>query len=483
MMPECAAEWSLEAPLAAGRGAAAGRVIMPAMTTQTFADEAVLAAAYWDHVEALIRRHDHALSVAGASHAVIFSGAPKIHFLDDYYYPFKANPHFVSWLPLTDTPFCYLVHTTGSTPILVYYQEEDYWHLPPAEPAGYWTSYFDIRVVHSLDDVAQHLPEDREKCILIGEVEDDAHACGIERVNPSTALNVLHYARARKTPYELECMRAASRRGVAGHLAAEAAFRAQATEFEIHLAYCSAVRQNEKDLPYGNIIALNEHGAVLHYQHQSTLPAPETRSFLIDAGATMHGYASDITRSYAFDETGEFAELVLRCDRMQQEIVSEVKAGVDYAALHAGAHEKIAALLVDMDLANGPADALIANGVTSAFYPHGLGHLLGIQVHDVGGFMADESGTVIDRPPEHPYLRLTRTLDVDQVLTIEPGVYVIDMLLDNLRGTPGHDMLNPSRIDWLRPYGGIRIEDNVRVLKDGVENLTRDAFAAAGKPA
>lgn len=451
---------------------------MPAMGKHDFVDDAVLAAAYWDHVEALIGRHDRALALAGASHAVLFSGAPMLRFLDDSYYPFTANPHFVSWLPLTDTPFCYLIHTPGSTPVLVYYQEKDYWHLPPEAPAGYWTSYFDIRVVNTLDEIAQHLPDEKDKCILIGEIDDDAHAHGIERINPTSALNILHFARAAKTPYELACMRGASRRGVAGHRAAEAGFRDGATELEIHLDYCRAVGHTENDLPYGNIIALNDNGAVLHYQHQSPVLPPERRSFLIDAGASVNGYASDITRSYSF-ENDEFADLVARMDTLQQDIVAEVSSGVDYASLHVDAHRKIAALLVDVDLAKGSVDALIANGVTSAFFPHGLGHLLGIQVHDVGGFMADESGAVVERPPEHPFLRLTRTLEKDQVLTIEPGIYVIDMLLENLRGTPGHAMLNAARIDWLRPYGGIRIEDNVRVLKDGVENLTRDAFAAA----
>ena len=74
-------------------------------------------------------------------------------------------------------------------------------------------------------------------------------------------------------------------------------------------------------------------------------------------------------------------------------------------------------------------------------------------------------------------MRLTQLLEVNQVLTIEPGIYVIDMLLENLAGTPGHGLINQSRVDWLRPYGGIRIEDNVRVLASGCENLTRDAFA------
>ena len=64
------------------------------------------------------------------------------------------------------------------------------------------------------------------------------------------------------------------------------------------------------------------------------------------------------------------------------------------------------------------------------------------------------------------------------MLTIEPGLYVIDMLIDNLEGTAGYDLINQDRLSWLRPYGGIRIEDNVRVLDDGCENLTRDAFDA-----
>ena len=91
--------------------------------------------------------------------------------------------------------------------------------------------------------------------------------------------------------------------------------------------------------------------------------------------------------------------------------------------------------------------------------------------------MGDDSGTIIDPPSGHPFLRLTRTLEVDQVLTIEPGLYVIDMLQESLVGTAAHGMINQDRLAWLRPYGGIRIEDNVRVLADGCENLTRDAFA------
>ena len=449
-----------------------------AMTSTSYADPSVLGELYPAHVAEMQARYDRALEQAGAGHAVIFSGAPEPVFLDDSYYPFRANPHFVSWLPLTDTPYSYLVYTPGERPRLVYYQPKDYWHSPPAAPDGFWTGEYDVHVVHALEDVPKFLPESRDHCVLLGKILDAAHAFGIERVNPTTMLNRLHYARGVKTPYELECMRAASRRGVRGHRAAEEAFREGLPEYDIHLAYCRAVSHTEHELPYGNIVALNEHAAVMHYQHQARVAPREIRSFLLDAGAQYYGYASDITRTWSY-KSRDFGDLVARIDALQQELVGEVRAGLDFIDLHLAAHRKIAGVLQDLELASGSIEALIANGVTSAFFPTGLGHLLGIQVHDVGGFMADESGRTVDRPSGHPYLRLTRKLEADMVLTVEPGLYIIDMLLDNLRGTPGYEMVNEEQVRKFRPFGGVRIEDNVRVLDDGSENFTRDAFAAA----
>lgn len=435
-----------------------------------------LGALYGGHLQTVMARHDHALEQAGASRAVIYSGNPKLTFLDDYYHPFKANPHFVGWVPLTALPFSFIVYTPGETPVLIYFQPHDYWHVVPGAPSGYWTSHFDIRIVHSIEDVAAHLPEDRERCIAIGEFDDEALAFGIERINPTTAINILHFARGVKTEYELAVMRLAAERGAAGHVAAEAAFRAGQSEFDIHRAYCKAVSHTDPELPYGNIIALNEHGAVLHYTDLDREAPAEVRSFLIDAGAQVHGYASDITRTYSNGDQ-RFQDLVDRMDAMELEIVGRVRAGVDYRDLHVDTHKTLAELLVDVELATGDPDTLLETGVTSTFFPHGLGHLLGIQVHDVGGHQENEAGSIIDPPSGHPFLRLTRVLEEDMVLTIEPGMYVIDMLLEKLRGTPGEAHVNWDTVDWLRPFGGVRIEDDVRVMAEGQENLTRDAFA------
>lgn len=223
-------------------------------------------------------------------------------------------------------------------------------------------------------------------------------------------------------------------------------------------------------------MALNEHAAVLHYTNLDRDPPALPRSFLIDAGAQVHGYAADVTRTHSNGDAA-FGTLLRGIEALQQTIVGRVRAGVDFRELHLATHRLLAELLIDAELATGSADSLLESGITSVFLPHGLGHLLGIQVHDVGGHMADDNGTTIEPPPGHPYLRLTRVLVEDMVLTIEPGIYFIDMLLATLRGTPAEKQVYWSAIDGLRPFGGIRIEDNVRVLADGAENLTRDAFA------
>ena len=116
--------------------------------------------------------------------------------------------------------------------------------------------------------------------------------------------------------------------------------------------------------------------------------------------------------------------------------------------------------------------------VTSVFLPHGIGHLLVLEVHDVGGFMASPEGGDIERPQGHPYLRLTRVLEPGFVVTMEPGLYFIDQLLEAARADARARRINWSRVGELSRFGGIRIEDNLAVGTGACENLTREAFRA-----
>ena len=162
---------------------------------------------------------------------------------------------------------------------------------------------------------------------------------------------------------------------------------------------------------------------------------------------------------------------------MQLSQVATVRAGTSYADLHVQAHHQLAGVLKQHGLIRMSAESAVESGVTRAFFPHGLGHSIGLQVHDVGGFAKNDRGETVARPEGHPFLRMTRTLEPGMVVTIEPGLYFIDMLLDELRETPVSNDIDWARVEALKPYGGIRIEDDVLCTDGAPENLTRDAFA------
>jgi Xaa-Pro dipeptidase len=433
-----------------------------------------LAALYPQHLATLRERADTALARGGFDHLVVPAGRPITRFLDDQDYPFAVNPHFKHWLPLLDAPGSWLVYTPGNKPKLVFLQPRDYWHVVPEAPAGYWVDHFDIVVVRKPADATAELPATLSRCAIIGD-----QYCALNDVqanNPPAVIDHLHYHRAYKTPYELELMREASRRGVRGHRAAEQAFRNGASELGIHQAYLSAVGQIDAELPYASIVGLNEHGAVLHYTHFDRAAPAESRSFLIDAGASASGYASDITRTYAGRDFGEFQALIDAMDAAEQSFVARVRPGQSYPELHIHAHHVLAGVLRDHGFIRMSPESAVESGVSSAFFPHGLGHGIGLQVHDVGGFQASETGGTIARPEGHPYLRLTRVLEPGMVVTIEPGLYFIDMLLAELKDKPVAKDIDWDKIEAFRAFGGIRIEDDVVCTTGEPENLTRDAY-------
>jgi Xaa-Pro dipeptidase len=428
-----------------------------------------------DHLDVLERRFSRALEVCGFDKLVIFSGSELFVARDDETYPFRVEPYFAQWLPLTRHPGCALVVAPGERPRLLFRRCEDFWRETPEPPTGDWTRYFEIEIVEDLGRSIGSTQFGRGRLAAIG--DPGATAELFAAVDDLRLLRRLDYERAVKTDYEVECIARSSAIAVRGHCAVADAFRQGASEFTLNQVYCAATCQRETQLPYVNIIALNEHAAVLHYQNLRSAKPDTLRSFLIDAGARFHGYASDITRTYAHDD-GDFAELVARLEMLQQAICSEVASGKDFVNLNDRAHQLLAAVMSEHGILECSADAAYESGLTRTFLPHGLGHLLGLQVHDAGGRQISPDGEVRDPPETDPNLRLTRVLEAGFVLTIEPGIYFIPSLLDALPGTLSK-LLNSERIARLLPFGGIRIEDNLRVESAGSENLTRAAFAAA----
>jgi Xaa-Pro dipeptidase len=432
---------------------------------------------YAAHLEIQRRHTEGALAATGFEALAIYAGGLRMQFLDDQPYPFKVNPHFKLWTPLPEAADCWIVYRPSQPLQLVFLQPLDYWYKPPQMPSDFWTAHFQIEVIREAS-AAKAYVAGLPRCAFIGEWQAEFADWGFADRNPEALLNRLHYARASKTEYELECMRRASQMAACAHRAAEAAFRAGASEYEIHMAYVRASGQTENELPYPNIVALNTNAAVLHYQNQERTAPAELKSFLIDAGAQFNGYAADVTRTYSRHED-EFAALIGAMDQLQLELCSQVRAGVDYADIHLDAHVRIGKALREADLITVAGEDAAASGLTRVFFPHGIGHLLGLQVHDVAGFAVTPDGKRKERPQGHPYLRLTRTLEPGFVVTIEPGLYFIDTLLDQARASALGQQINWRQVERFKPYGGIRVEDNVACTQGEPENLTRPAFAAA----
>jgi len=432
-----------------------------------------LSALYPAHLAELQVRAKNALIRESLQGIVIHSGQELKVFLDDLGYPFKVNPHFKHWLPLVDVPNSWLIINGEDKPVLIYYQPVDFWHKVIELQDSYWTEFFDIKILSKASDVDQLLPYDKKGFAYLGAHIEVAQALGFDNINPEPLLNYLHFHRAYKTEYEQECMRQSNRIAVAGHKAAKAAFFDGASEYDIQQVYLKATQHTGDETPYGNIVALNENASILHYTALERNVPQAHRSFLLDAGANFHGYASDITRTYSY-KRDKFAELISRMDQLMLKAVDGLKPGKSYVDLHIETYNDIAKVLKEFDFIKVDATTAIEAGVVSTFFPHGLGHHLGLQTHDVGGFMADERGTHVNTPEQHSFLRTSRVVESNQVFTIEPGLYFIESLLADLKQSTHSQLINWNNVDEMRPFGGIRIEDNIIVHQSHNENMTRD---------
>ncbi|MCR9261366.1 MAG: Xaa-Pro dipeptidase [Pseudomonadaceae bacterium] len=432
------------------------------------------------HIAHLENHWSQALEQHQFDGAWLVAGEAIFDFQDDHGPRFKPNPYLAQWVaPEFISPGSRLLLQPGHKPVLFLHQPTDYWHAHSPLPQQI-APYVDIRpfaeTAELLQACQQHMQADKKMAVIGPEGASNEQ---FGEPNPAELTAYLHFHRAHKTSYELAVMRTASDIGAAGHVAAEACFHSGGSEFDIHMAYLVGSQQSEVELPYGNIVALNEHGSVLHYQFQDrTVPNP-SRSLLIDAGGNYRGYASDITRTYTAQGSTHqrFRDLISAMQDHQLALIDKVAPGVTFADLHVQMHRQLAQVLADAELVNCSPEQAFEESITEDFCPHGLGHLLGLQVHDVGGHLADDQGNSAPPPEQYPTLRFTRAVELDHVFTIEPGLYFIASLLADARNhNTKRKLINWDAVEALKGYGGIRIEDNVRVLADGVENLTRNAF-------
>jgi Xaa-Pro dipeptidase len=433
---------------------------------------------YSQHIRQVCAGLDRALAETNFDSLLIYSGHPPLRFRDDQHYPFRCNPQF-RWLVPEAYASSWLHYTPGSRPKLLLFQPDDYWHSVPALPDTFWSSELDITPFSSDSELRKLLSSgDRRACL--GDTSGSSADLETGEPNPEKLNALLDWQRSFKTAYEQDCLREANRIAVRGHRAVARGLQSPCSENDLNLAYMKACGQAESRLPYDNIVALNEHAAVLHWTALSTerLQPKEVRSLLIDAGADCFGYAADITRTYA-GAVGLFSDMLQAMDDLQQDIIASISAGNSYVDLHRSAQAGITGVLRDFGVFRVSEEQALEEGLIQAFFPHGLGHQLGLQVHDVAGLQSHPAGTPLVPPEDSPALRNTRNIEEDQVFTIEPGLYFIESLLRPLYDSDRRASVNWATVEKLIPYGGIRVEDNVVVQAQGVENLTRNAFATA----
>jgi Xaa-Pro dipeptidase len=425
-----------------------------------------------EHANILQEKTEETLNELKLDALVIGAGDPQIYFEDDQDVAYRSNHHFRHWCPV-EGPGHLVKIIPGQKPLLRLFKPADFWY--EVKPLGneFWMDAFKIEVCDNADAIWKDIGGS-DRIAYHGPDRAHAAAKGLI-VDAEGLLPRLNWNRVSKTPYEQQCLADATRVAAKGHLAAERAFRQGGSELDIHFAYLQATRSREIDLPYENIIALNEKGAYLHYAEKRD-DVHNGRVLLIDAGANARGYAADITRTYATEDAPEeFRALLEDMTKMQKEICASIKLHMRMNDLHFNTHERIAQLLVNHKILLGvDSEKAMKDGLTLPFFPHGLGHMLGIFVHDVAGRQTTRDGVIGEPDPRFPKLRALRPLDEGTTVTIEPGLYFIKMLLEPYRKGEFSKLFNWTLIERLMPCGGIRIEDNVIILKDSVRNVTRE---------
>jgi Xaa-Pro dipeptidase len=405
---------------------------------------------------------------------VFHAGRQHVYHRDDRDVPFRPDSNFARFCPIPG-PDHLLLCRPGHRPRLVLVVPGGYWYEPAAMPEHPFTEMMEVITVDRVEAAAKALGSVIDSC-YVGNDPRTAERLSIaaRRREPSALMTMLDWSRSFKTGYEVECIRGAAQCAAAGHAAVREAAQAAICERELHALYLQASGQLENDCPYTNIIAWDEHAATLHYSSKSAQPPRDACTLLIDAGGTQLGYASDVTRTYLRKNAHPvFRELLDRLDQLQRSLVLNVRAGLEFIELHEQAHRGVAEILCELGIVLSGVDEALERGLTLTFLPHGLGHHMGLQVHDVGGRQIDAAGTLKPSPPRYPHLRTTRHLEVGHVVTIEPGIYFIPSLLEPLRQRRESRLLDWTLIDRLTNHGGVRIEDDVLVTKEQAEDLTR----------
>ncbi len=280
-------------------------------------------------------------------------------------------------------------------------------------------------------------------------------------------------ARRAKDEVELARMREAEQATRSGFLAVQQVIGEGRTERELQIELeAQFFRSGADALAFETIVGSGPHTAVLHF---APTPRPLARGelVLIDAGGEYQGYASDVTRTYPVSGTftPEQAHLYSVVRQALRAAIETCAPGVEWRDVHRNAALLIGEGLVDFGVLRGQVESLFESGAISLFFPHGVGHMVGLGIRDAAGVRRgrDEPG------PGFPRLRVDLPLQVGYTMTVEPGIYLIPpMLRDAETRERLGDAVAWDRVEAMLGFGGIRLEENILVTEDGCDVLTSD---------
>jgi Xaa-Pro dipeptidase len=395
----------------------------------------------------------------------------------DYEFPFRQESNFW-YLTGVNEPDFHLILDLKSQEYHLFAPDRDaqyaVWHGRVKSKGQYEEEYKPdhLHYENKLPKVLKQLgPEkiyciDEEQAEFIEEFERD---CAID----TDALNnAITHCRVFKTDWELDQMREAARVNNIAHQAVLEALEPGKYEHEMKAVFdYHQIKNGLMQDAYNGIFAAGENSAILHYV-ENNRQIHDGDLFLIDAGYECNGYASDFTRTYPAN--GKFtalqAEIYEAVLEAQKQVIEASEPDVKMEDLHILASRVMMQGLKDADIVKGSIDDLMEKDIFALFFPHGLGHFLGLDTHDVGGY--PKGVERIDRPGIK-YLRLRRSLQPGMVLTIEPGLYFVPALLKPaLKDDEKAKFLNKSKLQEMMDFGGVRIEDNLIITDEGHENLT-----------
>ncbi|KAL1592321.1 hypothetical protein SLS60_011398 [Paraconiothyrium brasiliense] len=338
---------------------------------------------------------------------------------------------------------------------------------------------YDVDEVKTTADVNSHLASTSTSAqstifAIPEQVSDDITFLSYKEKNFDLLKVAIETCRVTKSDYEVALLRKANEVSTAGHVDVMKAASKAKNETELEAVFVkSHLEQNAKNPAYHPIVAAGENGATLHYTPNDA-PITDQNLLLLDAGAEWHNYCADITRTFPLK--GDFTEESLGIYKivleMQKQTVAKLKAGLLWDDVHELAHKVLIDGLLKLGILKGSAEEIFEARTSVAFMPHGLGHYIGMDVHDTGG-----NANYQDTDPMFKYLRVRGKLPAQSVITVEPGCYFCRFIIEPFLQDPEQaKYIDKLVLDRYWSVGGVRIEGKLSVHMGVYAHLLQITF-------